>query len=279
MLQDLENMTKELGGLFKGLFKLGSKMIQSETLVEESEDWEDESDDDWDDDELNNILSLLDEDDSDEESSDDESLENLLNQFTDGLGGALEELGDTLAKELGSLGSELDTLGSEAANALDENAEGIQDILRELGQWLINIADEANTASAEEELEEEEQEEVVVMQFRPKDPPMEILEDEVEPDSNETSVEHDSSYTIETSVEPDTSDTNETSDEIDLEDDKQMDISKNETIENVDSSLPISSALKRLTKAKLVEMGVEFGLDLSMKQTKQTMLDAFETIR
>ena len=44
-------------------------------------------------------------------------------------------------------------------------------------------------------------------------------------------------------------------------------------------AIPPTASLKRLTKAKLIELGQTLGLKLSMKQTKQTMLDAIETLR
>ena len=53
MMNELENMTAELGGLFKDLFKLGKRMVTSELMDDDSEDWDSEdsssdSESDWD---------------------------------------------------------------------------------------------------------------------------------------------------------------------------------------------------------------------------------------
>ena len=83
MMNELENMTAELGGLFKDLFKLGKRMINSDQLDDDSEDWDsedsDSDDSEWDSDDsddsdfdeadLDKVLSLLDADSEDDSES------------------------------------------------------------------------------------------------------------------------------------------------------------------------------------------------------------------
>ena len=126
MMTELETMTTELGGLFKDLFKLGKRMVNSELMDDDSEDWdseedsesessdwdsEDSEDSDFDEADLDKIISLFDsdsEDDSDEDSEsssdfDASSIEDLLSQFGDGLEGPLTELRDLIIQEVGTL--------------------------------------------------------------------------------------------------------------------------------------------------------------------------------
>ena len=158
MMNELENTTAELGGLFKDLFKLGKRMINSDQLDDDSEDWDSEDSDDsddsddseWDSDDsdfdeadLDKVLSLLDADSEDDSESASEfdagSIEDIISQFGSDLEGPLTELRDLIVQEVGNLGEELDKLGSEAAKELDTEPGAGQDILRELGQWLINL--------------------------------------------------------------------------------------------------------------------------------------------
>ena len=86
MMAELEDMTSELGDLFKGLFSLGKRMINSELMDEDSEDWDSEDDSnfdedsssdedsDFEDDDLDKVISLFEEEDSDFEDSSDEGL-------------------------------------------------------------------------------------------------------------------------------------------------------------------------------------------------------------
>ena len=125
---------------------------------------------------------------------------------------------------------------------------------------MINIADEANNSEPQEEVDDDD---VVVMQFRPKQPPVELADDNEEAiPTNETE-----EITID---EPITE-----NDVIEVEENAE-DV---EEFEEDGIAIPPTASLKRLTKAKLIELGQTLGLKLSMKQTKQTMLDAIETLR
>ncbi len=330
MMRELEDMTNELGGLFKGLFNLGKRMINSDLMDEDSEDWDSEDESDFDsdedsedglDDDMDKIIRLFDDEDSDfdsEDDSEDGTLEDLIAQFGDDLEGPLTELKDLITKEVGNLGAEFDKLGAEAAANIDAEPEAGQDILRELGQWLINLADERDVDA------EESSEEVVVMEFRPKTEPSnedafettddDATQDDTETDSTENrdsdtdnsdtdGVEADSedssdddseesssesSESSESTSDTDNSDTDHTgnngTDQTE-ESTKQatselgtsVDESSNSTI--VKKELPSPSALKRLTKAELVALGEEHDLTLTMKDTKQTLLEQLETLR
>ena len=81
-------------------------------------------------------------------------------QFGEDIEGPISELRDLLVKEFGNLGEELDKLGSEAAAELDSEPGAGQDTLRELGHWLINLADERV---------DDQEDDVVVMEFKPKE--------------------------------------------------------------------------------------------------------------
>ena len=74
MMNELENMTAELGGLFKDLFKLGKRMINSDQLDDDSEDWDSEDSDDSDDSEWDSE----DSDDSDDSDFDEADLDKVL---------------------------------------------------------------------------------------------------------------------------------------------------------------------------------------------------------
>jgi len=304
MMKELENMTSELGGLFKGLFNLGKRMINSELLDENSEDWDSDEDSDSNDDsdedseDLDKIIELFDEDsDSDDDSdSEDGTLEDLIAQFGNNLDGPLSELRDLIAKEVGSLGQELDTLGSEAAKAVDENPGAGQDILRELGQWLINLADEQN-------VEESSEEDLVVMEFRPKDSDN-TNSDEVESVDNSVILHEDDSVTLheddsvtlheddsvddEHSSEESSSDSEASNEEGTLSEqaaenqdhtENALDNPKDEATNNPEPVLPSSAELKRFTKVQLVALGEQLGLDMNPKDLKQTLLDQLETLR
>ena len=92
MMAELENMTSELGDLFKGLFSLGKRMINSELMDEDSEDWDSEDDSDFDEDsssdedsgfgdnDLDKVISLFqnDEESDFEDNSEDNSDEGTL---------------------------------------------------------------------------------------------------------------------------------------------------------------------------------------------------------
>lgn len=306
MMKDLEDMTAELGGLFKGLFSLGKRMINSELMDEDSEDWDSDEDDsdeddsefdsdedsDFDSDEefdeadLDKVISLFDfdsDEDSDFDSEDDSgegTLEDLLAQFGDELEGPLSELKDLIAKEVGTLGAELDKLGSEAAANLDTEPGAGQDILRELGQWLINLADE-RAAEAEEE--------VVVMEFKPKDG--DNAETNNAADSTETVVLDGSSESeaVEEDSESESEDSESVSadtavdtavdvvDTVDNDVETAVDDSNNAAIE--EDALPSSSSLKRMTKSQLVDLGSRFGMTLDPKDTKNALLEQLETLR
>ncbi len=307
MMTELENMTAELGGLFKDLFKLGKRMVNSELMDDDSEDWdseedsdsedsdwdsEDSDDSDFDEADLDKIISLFDsEEDSDEDSEsssdfDASSIEDLLSQFGEGLEGPLTELRDLIVQEVGTLGEELDKLGSEAAKQLDSEPGAGQDILRELGQWLINLADDQA---------EETEEDVVVMEFKPKDTEGQSVDESTTPDTElhvedspsgedaeEDSSSEDSSESDEdSSNEDDSKEANSFSDE-EINSSKVDQVIEGDTSETVDPStdeLPSESALKRMTKAQLVDLGQTFGLTLNITDTKKTLLEQFETIR
>ena len=308
MMKDLENMTAELGGLFKDLFKLGKRMVNSELMDDDSDDWdseddsssdsesdwdsEDSEDSDFDEADLDKVISLFDLDsDEDSESSSDftaGSIEELLTQFGEDLEGPLTELKDLIVQEVGNLGEELDKLGSQAAKDLDTEPEAGQDILREFGQWLINLADEQAQDTAED---------VVVMEFKPKDSAeisadieaSAIATDEVsmedtssdEGSERESSSEESSESDEDSSNEEDSEEVNSTSDEeINTSTvDQETEGDTSETVETSTNELPSESALKRMTKAKLVDLGQTFGLTLNIKDTKKTLLEQLETIR
>ena len=57
---------------------------------------------------------------------------------------------------------------------------------------------------------------------------------------------------------------------------------KSDTSEQATTSeteLPSATALKKMTKAQLVELGGRFGMTLNMKDTKNTLLEQLETLR
>ena len=303
MLGELENMTSELGDLFKGLFNLGKRMVNSELREEDSEsDWdsEDDSDSDWDseddsddsdddsdsdfdDADLEKVLSLFDldsEDDSDdsedESDSDVGSLEDILSQFGTDVEGPLTELRELLVKEFGNLGEELDKIGAQAAEQLDSEPGAGQDILRELGHWLINLADERVDT---------EDEDVVVMEFKPKgehaDNEGDIADAISEEDSDSSSEEFSESSSDEDSAESEQyshEDSNKN-----IENDSAVDLetkpATTEVVTEPETELPNATVLKRMTKAQLVELGNSFGITLSMKDTKNTLLEQLETLR
>lgn len=297
MLGELENMTSELGDLFKGLFSLGKRMVNAERMDEDSEsdwdseesDWdsEDDSDDsesDFDDADLEKVISLFDldsEDDSDEDSdSDPGTIEDILSQFGEDVEGPLTELRDLLVKEFGNLGEELDKLGAEAAEQLDAEPGAGQDILRELGNWLINLADERT----------ETDEEVVVMEFKPKDDNTDsedVLTDESSIEDQDEDSESSSEEQADSSSEENSEQTDSEQENVEESDDKEKydavvdHETESDTSEVSDSEieLPSSTALKRMTKAQLVELGSSFGMTLSMKDTKNTLLEQLETLR
>lgn len=321
MMSELEDMTNELGGLFKGIFNLGKRMINSELMDEDSEDWDSEEDSDseysseedsdsededsdFDEDDLDKVISLFDldsEDDSDEDSDSDEgTLEDLLSQFGDDLEGPLTELRDLIVKEVGNLGEELDKLGSQAAKELDAEPGAGQDILRELGQWLINLAEEQDQG---QEQEQEDEEDVVVMEFKPK---ADNTDNEGQ-DSNQDDIKAKTTSEVPTdedSSEPTTADSEE---HVEAKDSSEASDSENALTDDATESsntmateenqpenvvsesntdtdqhspeLPSSSNLKRMTKAQLIELGTTFGLTLSMKDTKNTLLEQLETLR
>jgi hypothetical protein len=196
------------------------------------------------------------------------------------LEGPLSELKDLIAKEVGTLGAELDKLGSEAAANLDTEPGAGQDILRELGQWLINLADE-RAAEAEEE--------VVVMEFKPKDG--DSAEANNAADSTDTVVLDGSSESevVEEDSESESEDSESVSadtavdtavDVVDAADndvETAVDDSNNAAIE--EDGLPPSSSLKRMTKAQLVDLGSRFGMTLDPKDTKNALLEQLETLR
>jgi len=293
MMNELENMTAELGGLFKDLFKLGKRMVNSELMDEESEDWdsdeESESSSDWDSEDsdfdeadLEKIISLFDIDsDEDSESSSDfdgGSIEELLTQFGEDLEGPLTELRDLIAQEVGNLGNELDKLGSEAAREIDAEPGAGQDILRELGQWLINLADERV---------EDTEEDVVVMEFKPKESveeTVDIDEDDGE-DLSQDNLEEDSSSEESSESEASSQEESEAEQAILDEEtdnvtvDPKAETDTSQTVESSTQKLPSASALKRMTKAQLVKLGTDFGVTLDIKDTKKTLLEQLETIR
>ena len=172
-------------------------------------------DSDFDEADLDKVLSLLDADSEDDSESasgfDAGSIEDIISQFGADLEGPLTRLRDLIVQEVGNLGEELDKLGSEAAEELDGEPGAGQDILRELGQWLINLADER--------ADEETAEDVVVMEFKPKDSLEESIEedDDVEDisqdDSEEDSSSEESSESESSSHEEESQELQSTSDE------------------------------------------------------------------
>ena len=204
-----------------------------------------------------------------------------------GLEGPLTELKDLIVQEVGTLGEELDKLGAEAAKQLDSEPGAGQDILRELGQWLINLADDRA---------EEADEEVVVMEFKPKDTDERSNDDSPTPDSDsdlhvenasneppeEDSSSEDSSESDEDSTNEETvkEDNSTSDDEINTSKvDQEIEGDTSKIVEPSTDALPSGSALKRMTKAQLVELGQTFGLALNIKDTKKILLEQFETIR
>lgn len=291
MMQDLENMTKELGGLFKGLFQLGKRMLDDEILEADSDedsdsDWDSDEDDDSEDSsdeadldaELDNILALFD-DDSDEDpdaESDDEDIDAIISKLGEDLEGSLTELRDLIAKEVGNLGEELDTLGKEATEAIDEEPEAGQSILRELGSWLIRLADEQDADS-----EESYNDEPVIMPF-PAVPEPEFAPKTSEvPDNSPSAAESDESIQ-DTFIAASKVDENTVID-IREEDSKapKVDDATQQATETKHPSveLPSSSALKRMNKTDLVELGTILGLSLSSSASKKDLLSAIETLR
>lgn len=288
MMQDLENMTKELGGLFKGLFQLGKRMLDNEILEEDSDE---DSDSDWDSDadsedysddadldaELDDILALFDEDSDEDSDSDDDNLDAILSKLGEDLEGSLTELRDLIAKEVGNLGEELDTIGKEAAEAIDEEPEAGQSILRELGSWLIRLADEQDANS-----EDASSEEPIIMPFPSIPEPEFALEDSAgsdtitPPEFSEETMHETSASVSEKKDENAVVESHEEDSEV-LEVDgtiQQATETEHPTVE-----LPSSSALKRMNKADLVELGTTLGLSLSSSTPKKDLLSAIETLR
>ena len=293
MLSELENMTTELGDLFKGLFSLGKRMVNAERMDEDSDsDWDsEESDSDWDSEDdsdeesdsdfdeadLEKIISLFDLD-SDEDSNEDSesdpgTLEDILSQFGEDVEGPLTELRDLLVKEFGNLGEELNKIGSQAAKELDAEPGAGQDILRELGHWLINLADE----------KAETDEEVVVMEFKPKGdgPEREEPADDISIEDQEDSSSEEHSESESSSEE---NFEQEASEEISVEENTSAMVdhateSDTTLVSNSEIELPSSNALKRMTKAQLVELGSSFGMTLSTNDTKKILLEQLETLR
>jgi hypothetical protein len=288
MMQDLENMTKELGGLFKGLFQLGKRMLDDEILEADSEDdsdWDSDEDDSEDssdeadlDAELDNILALFDED-SDEDSdadSDDEDIDAIISKLGSDLEGSLTELRDLIAKEVGNLGEELDTLGKEATEAIDEEPEAGQSILRELGSWLIRLADEQDADS-----EESSSEEPVIMPFPSVPEPeftsetSEVVDNLTPTEASEEILQDRSTSESEHTAEKAVAEIQEDSEALEVDDATQQ---ATET-EHPSVELPSSSALKRMNKADLIELGTTLGLSLSSSAPKKDLLSAIETLR
>jgi hypothetical protein len=299
MLGELENMTSELGDLFKGLFSLGKRMVNAERMDEDSDsdsDWDSEDDSDWDseddsdedsdsdfdDADLEKVISLFDlnsEDDSDEDSEEDAdpgSIEDILSQFGEDIEGPLTELRDLLVKEFGNLGEELDKLGAQAAEELDAEPGAGQDILRELGHWLINLADEKA---------EDQEEDVVVMEFKPKDDQADNqgdTTDEMSVENQEDPEEDSDSSSEEISKQTDSEQENSQEDDEENasgEVDRTTESDTSEPVVESETALPNSTALKKMTKAQLVKLGGTFGMTLSMKDTKNTLLEQLETLR
>lgn len=279
MMHDLENMTKELGGLFKGLFQLGKRMLDTDILEDTDVDSDDESDSEAnseDDVDLDNILALFDEADSDEwdseDSSDDavSSLDELIEQFGADLEGPLTELRDIIHKEVGSLGNEF-----KETDTADDATDAGQNVLRELGQWLIQLAEEqeasSEEASSEEDSSEEDSndddsvEEPTIMPF-PTIPEPEFVHDEVSDDDTASEASSPASVTDENIQE-------ETDTELAL-DEAPLQATEIESPE-----VPTASALKRLNKSQLVELAETWGLSLSTSQSKKDLLAAIETLR
>ena len=293
MMNELENMTTELGGLFKDLFKLGKRMVTSELMDEDSEDWDSdedsESSSDWDSDdsdfdeaELEKVISLFDidsEEDSDSSSDfDGGSIEELLRQFGEDLEAPLADLRDLIVKEVGNLGEELDKFGSETTRELDAEPGASKDILRELGQWLINLADERV---------EDTDEDVVVMEFKPKDIVEEPVEIAVEDDVTITQDDSEDIGSSEDAPKSDGASQKEFNEELSTSKeetnsptvDPEAETDTTNTVDSPTNKLPSASALKRMTKAQLVKLGTDFGITLDIKDTKKTLLEQLETIR
>ena len=300
MMAELEDMTSELGDLFKGLFSLGKRMINSELMDEDSEDWDSEDESDFDEDsssdedsdfedgDLDKVISLFDDEDSDfEDSSDEGTLEDLLSQFGDDLEGPLNELRDLIAKEVGTLGQEFDTLGAEAASAIDAEPGAGQDILRELGQWLINLADEKTENTVNEDSDDDD---MVVMEFRPKNTDGDTedstnVDSENDDDSEDSSEDSSEDNSDDSSEESSASEnaipvtTDEQNHPTNTDDSTTVDNTKKETTSTTEATLPSSAELKRMTKAQLVALGEQFGLAMKIKDLKQTLLEQLETLR
>lgn len=284
MMHDLENMTKELGGLFKGLFQLGKRMLDNEILEDDSDDDSDwDSDEDYDSEdssddadleaELDNILAMFDEDSDDEldSDSDEDNLDSILSKLGDDLEGSLTELRDIIAKEVGNLGEELDALGKEAAEAIDEEPEAGQSILRELGSWLIRLADEQEADS-----EESGSNEPVIMPF-PSVPEQEFPSEDPSISTEESDEAREDSGSL-------SDETNENTVMEALEEDSRVfevdDVPQQATeTKPLSVELPSVSALKRMKKADLVELGTTLGLSLSSSAPKKDLLSAIETLR
>ena len=293
MMNELENMTAELGGLFKDLFKLGKRMINSDQLDDDSEDWDSEDSDDsddsddseWDSDDsdfdeadLDKVLSLLDAD-SDEDSESSSSLILQASKTPFSIWFRLRRTINRIKRSHRSRSRQprrrTGQTWPQAAKELDTEPGAGQDILRELGQWLINLADERT---------EEPAEDVVVMEFKPKNTTEESLEEEDIEDMRQDDSEEDSSS--EDSSESEASSQEEESTEI-LHPSEETNNSTVDPETETDTSetgvrfsnCTSASALKRMTKTQLVDLGTDSGITLNIKDTKKTLLEQLETIR
>ena len=160
-------------------------------------------------------------------------LEDILSQFGEDIEGPLTELRDLLVKEFGNLGEELDKLGSAAAKELDSEPDAGQDILRELGHWLINLADEKA---------DDKEEDVVVMEFKPKedqaDNPSDTTDD-ISIDDQEEDSESASEEILEQGLTQEQDEEN-----VSTVVDRETESDTSELVAESDTPLPSSTALK-----------------------------------
>ena len=269
MMQDLENMTKELGGLFKGLFQLGKRMLDNEVLEDSEEDSEWDSTDSEDSDDLDKILELFDEESSSDWDADNDSdelgIEDLFSQFSEEIEGPLSELRDIITKEVGNLGEELDKLGKNAAESLDDNPEAGQSILRELGEWLIRLADQ-------DSISDEEDEAPIIVPFPSIPEPSSFKKSSEDNASSESEQQQKVGAPVSDPISAESEAYEEIATDV-------LDEASVEATEKAPIDWPSPSALKRMNKSALIDFGESLGITLTMTQSKIDLLAAIETLR
>lgn len=253
MEKELEGLLSDFGSVLKGLAKVGKQIVNS------SNDSEDDS--------------SSDEEDSSEYDSSDEELEadelnDILKSFLSELEEPLNELReiidsefDTLEEEFANLGQKLnDEIGSDDGKAL----------LRELGERLIQLADDGWDKGSDDErsdTEDDSDDEMVTIQFT----------------NNESSVEDDApaeakSEDVLPEVEEQAEEAVQTPDENNPE--PQAELVEEQAEEAAQASeIPSRTALNKMKKGELLALASSLSLDLSDKNTKKELVEGIENCR